>query len=97
MKEQKFGDRFLHFTETVIYSLAKFYFMCSTIELAMCAYALYKGMDSALTTFITESNTTFRETAGVAIVKFLVENIFQYNQFFVNGKKLSVERKNPSD
>ena len=36
---------------------------------------------SFLDAFITETNTTFRDVAGVVIIKFLVENVFKYNTF----------------
>lgn len=84
MKLIAFNKRFLHFTETLVYNLSKFYFICSVGELILCAYAVSKGLDGPLNTFITEQNTTFRNTVGVAIVKFLVENIFQYNSFGKN-------------
>lgn len=79
---KKVFKRFLHYTETIFLWLTVCYFVWQFISAALILDAIKETMQfSYLDTFITETNETFRNIAGVVILKFLVENVFKYNSF----------------
>lgn len=79
---KKVFNRFLHYTETIFLWLTVCYFIWEFISLAMIFVAIKETMTfSYLDTFVMETNQTFRDIAGVVIIKFLVENVFKYNKF----------------
>lgn len=80
--QKKFFNRFLKYTETIFYWLTICYFIWQFASLALIVIAIIQTQQfSFLDAFITETNTTFRDVAGVVIIKFLVENVFKYNTF----------------
>lgn len=80
--QKKFFNRFLKYTETIFYWLTICYFIWQFASLALIVIAIIQTQQfNFLDAFITETNTTFREVAGVVIIKFLVENVFKYNTF----------------
>lgn len=81
-------NRLLHYTEKIFYWLVICYFIWQFASLALIVWGIKETMQfSFLDTFITETNETFRTVAGAVIVKFLIENIFKYNEFSFSKHK----------
>lgn len=98
MKKIKFKDRFLHYTETIFLWLVACYFVWQFISIALIivkAINSTNGEFAYLDTFITETNETFRNIAGVIIVKFMVENVFKHNTF--GGRVKQDEEKSDAE
>lgn len=75
-------SRVLKFTETVLIILCGLYVLNWIVSVVLISLAIFQtGNFAYLDTLIMETNTTFRDIVGVAIIKFGVENIFKYNNF----------------
>ena len=74
--------RALKFTETVIFWVTLLFIINWFVSVALIIIAILTTSNfSYLDTLIIETNQTFREIVGVAIIKFGIENIFKYNDF----------------
>lgn len=94
---QSIFRRFLHYSETIFLWLTIFYFSSQVVSILLILYAIYQtNTFSYLDTFISETNNTFRSIAGIIIIKFLVENVFKYNDFggLIPNKKVNNESEN---
>lgn len=84
--------RMLHYTEKIFYALVICYFIWQFASLALIIWGIHQTLQfSFLDTFIHETNETFRVVAGVVITKFLVENVFKWNEFSFSKHKKEVD------
>lgn len=92
---RNFWHKALKFTEMVILWVTILYILNWFTSVALIVWAIYATQNfSYLDVLITETNETFRQIVGMAIIKFGIENVFKYNDF---GGKIPSRKKNETE